>query len=719
MNDSSSWDFSFELGLQEVQEACAFRELNRRDFLAVAGGGIIVALLVGSAEAQPPRGRGGRGGGNLPKEIGAWLHIAEDGTVTVYTGKVEIGQNIRTSLAQVVAEELRSPVDRVRLVMADTASVPFDMGTFGSRTTPTMATQLRRVAAATRDVLLDMAAEKSSIERGKLTIANGTVTGPEGKPSYHFGQLTKGKKLVKVIAEETTTTPADKWTVEGTSVPKVDGRSFVTGAHQYASDIRRPEMLHGKVLRPPAFKATLVSVETRAAEAMPGVRVIRDGDFVGVVAPNEHVATEALAAIKAEWKTVPQLAGKDLFKHLKEKARAGGGGFGRGGGGNRGSVKDGLKEAAHKLETTYTIAYIAHVPLEPRASVAEWSDGKLTVWTGTQRPFGVRGELADAFKLAQDRVRVIVPDMGSGYGGKHSGECAIETARLAKGAGKPVKLVWTRQEEFTWAYFRPGGVIDMKGGTSKDGRLTAWEHHNYNSGPSSMATPYAVANHRAEFHGSDTPLRQGAYRALAATANTFARESHMDDLARMAGIDPLEFRLKNLKDERLRAVLQAAAKRFGWGRKKPAASHGFGIAGGTEKGSWVATCAEVKVDRSTGEIQVIRLVTAFDCGAILNPNHLANQVEGAVVMGLGGALFEHIRFDNGKILNPRLSAYRVPHFTDLPQLETVLIDRKNEPSAGAGETPIVAVAPAIGNAICAATGVRLRSMPMAPEGFKE
>jgi isoquinoline 1-oxidoreductase len=289
---------------------------------------------------------------------------------------------------------------------------------------------------------------------------------------------------------------------------------------------------------------------------------------------------------------------------------------------------------------------------------------------------------------------------------------------LAKGAGKPVKLVWTRQEEFTWAYFRPAGVIEVNGGVSKEGKLTAWEFHNYNSGASSMATPYEVPNQRTEFHQSDFPLKQGAYRGLAATANHFARESHMDDLARAAGIEPLEFRLKHLKDERLRAVLQAAAKGFGWGRKKPAAGFGFGIAGGTEKGSWVATCAEVKVDRATGEIDVIRLVTAFECGAILNPDHLTNQVEGAVVMGLGGALFEHIRFDNGKILNPRLSSYRVPRFSDMPKLETVLVNRKDLPSAGAGETPIVAVAPAIGNAIRAATGVRLRSLPMAPDGFK-
>ena len=194
-------------------------------------------------------------------------------------------------------------------------------------------------------------------------------------------------------------------------------------------------------------------------------------------------------------------------------------------------------------------------------------------------------------------MRVIVPDTGSGYGGKHTGEAAVEAARLAKAAGKPVKLVWTREEEFTWAYFRPAGVIDVKAGAKKDGTLTAWEFHNYNSGGSALATPYDVANRRTEFHSAESPLQQGSYRGLAATANHFARESHMDDLAHAVGMDPLAFRLKNLKDDRLRAVLEAAAKQFGWGKAKPADGHGFGIACGTEKGSYVATCAEVAVDR--------------------------------------------------------------------------------------------------------------------------
>jgi isoquinoline 1-oxidoreductase len=696
-------------------------EVTRRGFLRVVGGGVVVALLLGEAEAQQPRGGGGGrrpfGGAPLPREIGAWLHVGEDGTVTVYTGKVELGQNIRTSLTQVVAEELRLAPGRIHLVMADTERTPFDMGTFGSGTTPRMAPQLRRVAAAARELLLDMAAEQAKVERSSLAVADGKVSGPGGKPAFAFGELTRGQKLVKLIDDKVPTTPAEKWTVAGTSLPKVDGRALVTGAHRYASDVKRPGMLFGKVLRPPSFKAQLVSVQTRDAEAMAGVTVVHDGAFVGVAAATEQAAARALAAVRAEWKATPQPSGDDLYKHLKShpaEAR----GFGGAAGDARGSVQDALGAADKKVQATYTIAYIAHAPLEPRAAVAEWSGDRLTVWTGTQRPFGVRGELAGALGVPAERVHVIVPDTGSGYGGKHTGEAALEAARLAKAAGKPVKVVWTREEEFTWAYFRPAGVIEGAAGATKDGTLTAWEFHNYNSGGSALRTPYEAANRQVQFHPADSPLRQGSYRALAATANHFARESLMDELAHALGLDPLAFRLKNLKDGRLRAVLEAAAGRFGWGKAKPADGRGFGLAGGTEKGSYVAACAEVAADRGTGRVKMVRVVTAFECGAILNPEHLKNQVEGATVMGLGGALFEAIRFADGKILNPRFSSYRVPRFADVPQLETVLLDRKDLPSAGAGETPIVALAPAVGNAIFQATGVRLRSLPMVPAGLK-
>ncbi|HUR45794.1 MAG TPA: molybdopterin cofactor-binding domain-containing protein, partial [Candidatus Saccharimonadales bacterium] len=341
-----------------------------------------------------------------------------------------------------------------------------------------------------------------------------------------------------------------------------------------------------------------------------------------------------------------------------------------------------------------------------------------TVWTGSQRPFGVRSELAQAFGMPESKVHVIVPDTGSGYGGKHTGEAAIEAARLARAADTPVKLVWTRQEEFTWAYFRPGGLIEINSGVKKDGTLTAWEFHNYNSGGSGIRTPYDVPNQKIEFHNTKSPLRQGSYRGLAATANHFAREAHMDDLARLLKMDPLEFRLKNLKDTRMRAVLEAAAEAFGWRKERDEKGRGFGISAGTEKGSYVATCAEVVANKSQKEIKVLRAVAAFECGAVVNPDHLKNQIEGAIVMGLGGALFEQIEFADGKITNAGFSDYRVPRFSDAPRIEVVLIDRKDLTSAGAGETPIVGIAPAIRNAILQATGLRLNALPMAPDGLK-
>jgi nicotinate dehydrogenase subunit B len=717
MNDLHHSELPIELERYELFESFPFPAgLDRRAFFRLVGGGIAVGLFLSEFPVFAQRG----GGGNTPRDIGAWLHVAEDGAITVYTGKVEIGQNARTSLTQVVAEELRVPMGRIKFVMADTQLVPFDGGTSGSGTTPRMAPQLRRVAAATRELLLDLAAEQAKVDRGKLVFENGKIVEPASKQSFDFGQLTKGKKLTKVVEQNVPLTPPDQWKVIGTSAPKVDGRALVTGAHKYASDVRRPGMLFGKVLRPPSFKAKLVSVQTRDAEALPGVSVVHEGDFVGVAAPTEHEAAKAVDAIKAEWKETPQPSSDDLFKYLKEHPATGrGGGFGGGGGSQpKGSVEEGLKAADKKLEAAFNVAYIAHTPLETRAAVAEFNAGSLTVWTGTQQPFRVRGEVAAAVGVAADKVRVIVPDVGSGYGGKHTGEAAVEAARLAKAAGKPVKVTWTREEEFTWAYFRPAGLIEVKAGARKDGTLTAWEFHNYNSGGSAIRTPYEVDNQRVAFHGADSPLRQGSYRALASTANVFARETVMDELARALGIDPLAFRLKNLKDARLRAVLEAAANQFGWGRTKPTDGHGFGIAGGTEKGSYVATCAEVAVDKPSGRVKVVRAVTAFECGAVVNPEHLKNQVEGSVVMGLGGALFEAIKFAEGRILNSRFADYRVPRFTDAPRQEVVLLDRKDLPSAGAGETPIVAIAPAVGNAIFDAVAVRLRSLPMVPNGLK-
>jgi CO/xanthine dehydrogenase Mo-binding subunit len=700
---------AFEVLQHEVGGRLHGFDVDRRDFLRVLGGGILVLSFHPTAAQESGRVRGGH---EPPKDVGAWLHIGQDGVVTVFTGKVEMGQNIRTSLAQHVAEELRVSLGSIRIVMGDTDLTPWDAGTFGSRTTPTMAPQLRAAAVAAREMLVDLAAERWKAGRAALVADAGKVTNPATKEALSYGELAKGQKITRAVAAETGLTPAKDWKVAGTAVPKVDGRDFVTGKHQYTSDLTRPGMLHGKVLRPAGFKATLVSVDLEPAKKLPGVTAVRDGDFVGVAAPDADTAERGIAAIVAEWKTLPQPSDEELWDELKKLPESGE----RPEPQTTGSFATALATADIKLESRYTVAFIAHAPLETRAALAEWNGDTLTVSTGTQRPFAVRDELAEAFHLPAGKVRVLVPDTGSAYGGKHTADAALEAARLAKAAGKPVKVVWTREEEFTWAYFRPAGVIEVKSGAGRDGKLAAWEFHNYNSGPAAIGTPYDVPNTTIQFHPARSPLRQGSYRALAATANHFARETHMDEVAHALGMDPLAFRLKNIADPRLSAVFEAAAAKFGWGKQKAGAGRGFGLGGGKDKGGYVAMCAEIAVDEAR-RVRIVRATIAFECGAVVNPNGLRNQIEGAVVQGIGGALFEAVRFSGGRISNPRFSDYRVPRFTDVPALDVVVLDRKDLPSAGAGETPIVGLAPAVGNAIFAATGTRLRALPLAPQGI--
>lgn len=696
-----------EASQQEIDLPLRAFHLDRRSFLKTLGGGLLVCLAPVREFAQES-GRRGQDH-DLPTELGAWIHIGADGQVNVFTGKVEVGQNIRTSLAQLVAEELRTSFDSISMVMGDTDLTPWDMGTFGSRTTPTMGPQLRNMASAAREVLVKTAAARWKADATTLIAADGKVTNPHTRESLGYGELTRGEQLVENVSGDPPLTPAIDWKVAGTPMRKVNGRDFVTGKHRFPSDIVRPGMLFGKVLRPQGYHAALDTVDTAAAEKVPTAQVVRDGDFIGVVAGDLHSAEQALGAIHANWTVPPQISNGELFATLKK---------GSSGEPSRpehasGSVPQAYAAADVRIEQHYTVQYIAHTPLEPRAAVAEWKGDKLTVWTGTQRPFGVRDELCEAFHLPARQVRVIQPDMGSAYGGKHTGEAAVEAARLAKAAGKPVKVIWTREEEFTWAYFRPAGLIEVRSGTRRDGTLTSWEFHNYNSGPAAIQTLYNVPNQLVQFHPADGPLRQGSYRSLAATANHFAREVHMNEIAFALGLDSLQFRLQNLTDPRLRAVFQAAADKFRWGRSRPEEGHGFGVAGGFDKGDYVAACVEVEVTDEK-KIKLVRVVEAWECGAIVNPDGLRNQVMGACVQAIGGALFEAIQFKDGRILNPHLAEYRVPRFSDIPEIDVILVDRKDLPSSGAGETGLVALAPAISNAVFAATGVRLRSMPMAP-----
>ena len=632
------------------------------------------------------------------------------------TGKVEEGQGARAQLTQAAAEELQVSPDRVHLVMADTALVPDDGITAGSRTTPYTVPAVRRGAATARELLKQLAAEEWQVEASTLDVRDGAITDRTAMRTMRYADLAKARDVADTfkqsVSSDVTVMSVEQWDVLGTSVPRPNWRDLATGTHRYPSDVVRPNMLYGRVLRAPSYGATLNSIDLSPAEAMEDVVVLRDDQFVGCAAPTSLRAAQAVEAVAktASWKSVPHPSSRELSSHLKKHARTGGRSRPR----IRGSVEKGLAEADKVLRATYEAAYIQHTPMEPRAAVAEWKDGNLTVWAGVDWPQRAQRDLARAFDMPGERIRVIVPDMGGGFGGKHTAEAAEEAARLAKAAERPVSVRWTRAEEFMWAYFRPAGVIECEAGLDNGGRITAWDFATINPGGAAMDTPYAIANTKIASISTDAPLQQGPYRCLGATVNNFARESFMDELAAAAGADPLAFRLAHLENPRIRAVLEVAVKNFDWAarRRRVTPELGVGLACGTEKNSVVAACVEVAMDRQNGQIRVNEVCEAFECGPIQNPANLTSQVQGCIVMGLGGALKEAIEFENGKILNASFASYRPPRFRDVPKIDVHLVDNRAIPSAGGGETPIIAIAPAIGNAVFAATGVRLRSMPM-------
>jgi isoquinoline 1-oxidoreductase len=635
------------------------------EWFELLGDGLVVVL--------PPRAPAP---GTWTTGGGAWLHVAPAGTVTAFTGKVDVGQDNRTALRLLVAEELRIPLEAVCLVMGDTDLCPYDMGTFGSQSMPSAGSALRKVAAHARSL---------------VPVAAGT-------------------RLVTIVDHEVPLTPTAEWRTAGRPHIPPGTLDAVTGSRKFLADLTLPGLGHGAVLRPPAFGATLRHLETTAMDGRAGVVMVRTPEVVGVVATDPVTARLALAELRPEWDMPEGPSDHNLETFLRshpaEELGGWGGPFHR----EEGDSVAALKTAAVRLEATYTTAYIAPAALEPRAAIAAWDgDGRLTVWIGTQTPFPVRAQLAGVLGLAEHQVRVIVPPTGGGFGGKHGAGVAIEAATFARETGRPVKVAWTRHDEFTEGTLRPAAVIDVAAGATAAGELCAWTFTNFNSGPAAITSPYRCANQRIDYVPSISPLRQGSYRALAATANTFARESHIDELAHDLGADPVEFRLRNMIDERLAAVLRAAAERFGW--TSPDVGSGRGIACGVEKDGRVATAAQVRVD-SAGQVQVLRLVTAYECGAVVNPDTVIHQIEGATVMALGGALFETIQFTDGVITNGSFSSYRVPRISDVPPIEVVLVNRSDLPSAGAGETPMIAVAPALANAIFDGTGRRLRSLPL-------
>jgi isoquinoline 1-oxidoreductase len=668
------------------------------------------------AVTGPPQWGGEMGLRQPPGPDATLLVMDQQGHVTAFSGKVEYGQGIRSGFSLAIADELDLPLASVQLVLGDTDLVPYDSGTTGSASTREVGIQLRRAAATARRALIALAAERWAVEAASLSTSEGQVfrTADPGK-RVSYADLLQGQNLQLTIPEDTPTKDPKDFLLMGQDAPRTDARARVTGQAKYSQDIVVDGMLHGKVLRPPSYGARLQHVDASGAERVPGlVMVVQEDDFVAVLCEREDTAGRALDAIRVRWQEGPELpSDSDLRGLLKEKARQ------LVALREEGSPVAGFDQADHVLESQYFVPYVANAPMEPCAAVASWDDGNLTVWCGDRSPFAVRDELAQAFEMSKDRVRVMAPEVGGSFGTKGSYGVAYEAARLSRTVRRPVRVSLSRSEEFIWGTVRPAAFFEIRSGFQADGKIVAWEYTAYhtgdrpNRGQRGADTPYNTPNVRIAVADSESPLRAGSYRSLGCAANHFARESHIDEIAATLKMDPVELRLKNLSHQRLRRVLQQAVDRFGWESPGPEAPMGRGVALGYDAGSYVAECVELSVERRAARLQ--RVVASIDCGMVVNPEGVRNQIEGSIIMGMGTALREVVEFDGGRLLNPVFSRYRVPRIADAPQIEVVLAGDPTTQSTGAGEPGIVTIAAAIANAVYDATGSRIRSLPIIPQ----
>ncbi len=696
-------------------------EVSRRKFLKIFGGGIVVTVSANdllALQEAPARRRFGR---QLPNDFNAFLRIGEDGRVSCFTGKIEMGQGVVTSLAQMLADELEVSLETVDMVMGDTDLCPWDMGTFGSMTTRFFGPPLRAAAAEAREVLLELAAERLAVPRKQLTVSDGVVAvSGDSSRSVSYADLAKGKTIARRLDRKAVLESVKDFSTVGRPVNRLDAVSKVTGRAEFSGDIRRDGMVYARLLRPPAHGATLVDVDASGVEAVKGASVVRDGDIIAVLHATPDGAERAISRIKAEWKTPELNLNEDsIFDHLVKVAPAGEV-LDRGG-----DLAAGTAAATATVSATYLDGYVAHAPIETHTAVAEFVDGRCTIWASTQTPFPLRSQAAEALGLPEEKVRIIPPLVGGGFGGKTYNQQAIEAARLAKKTGLPVQVAWSRAEEFFFDTFRPAAVVKIDAGVGEGGRIAYWDYTTYFAGARGADHFYDIPNHRTVAApggwrgGPGThPFATGAWRAPGNNTNTFARESHVDILAAQAGMDPVDFRLGNLADKKMRQVLETTASTFGW-KKAPAPSgRGQGVALGIDAGTYVGLAAEVAVDASTGKIRVKRLVCAQNMGLAINPEGATIQMEGCLTMGLGYALAEEVRFSGGKVLDTNFDSYEIPRFSWLPEIETVIIDARNDPPQGGGEPAIVVVGAAVANAVFDAVGAHVYRMPMTAKRVK-
>ena len=698
--------------------------MNRREFLkrlGLLGGGIIVYFTGFDRLARARTQRAGFLGGRIPTDFNAFLRIGTDNRVVLYTGKIEMGQGVMTSLPQLLAEELQVNYNSVEIVMGDTDLCPWDAGTFGSLSIRHFGIFLREAASEARGVLLELAADHLNAPIGRLVARDGYVymsSKPERRVSY--GELTKGQIIEKHLASVPPLKPSSEHETMGKPFPRRDAVEKVTGAAKFSGDIRREGMLYASILRPPAHGAKLIEVDTSPAKNIDGLQIIKEGDFVAVLHERPEVAQQGLAQINAKFdRPATGVDDKTIFDHLLKSAPdpeiASEGG----------NLKTGDKLAATVIEQTYLNSYVAHAPMEPHTAAAEFDGKKLTVWASTQTPFRVKELIAEQLSLPPDQVRIITPYVGGGFGGKSASRQAVEAARLAKRTGKPVQVAWNRAEEFFYDTFRPAAIVKIKSGLDNTGRISFWDYKVYYAGQRGSKQFYEIPHHQEMVYGrwrgrarKIHPFGIGPWRAPANNTNTYARDLHLNLMAAKAGVDPLQFRLKHLKDQRMINVLQAAAKKFGWQPLKTPSGRGHGIACGIDAGTYVAFMAEVEVDKASGSVDVKRVVCAQDMGVVVNPDGATTQMEGCITMGLGYALTEEIHFADGEIFDLNFDTYAIPKFSWLPKIETVILQNPDLAPQGGGEPAIIGMGGVIATAIHDAIGAAVFQLPMTPARVK-
>jgi len=731
---------------------------GRRRFLQQGTALTVAFALAPAAGAQPAPAAALPGSLNGNRRLDAWLRIDAGGRVTVYTGKVELGQGILTALAQIAADELDVDLARIVMVSGDTSRTPDEGVTSGSLSIEQGGTAVRYAAAEARSLLLDAAAAKLGVAAADLSVDDGTITGPGGARTSYWS-VTSNATLAREATAKAPPKAAAQHRWIGKSVARRDLPAKVTGGVAYVQDMRLPDMLFGRVVRPPSYRAKLQTADLETVRAMPGVvAVVRDGSFLGLAALREEQAIAAAQALRAsaKWQETADLppTGAALFDHMKRSP-------------TRDSVvgekldAEAAARGTRTLKASFTRPYMAHASIGPSCAVAQWTDGKLAVWSHTQGVFPLRGDLAKALGIPAADIIVMHREGAGCYGQNGADDVALDAALVARAAkGRPVKLQWMREDEFAWEPYGSAMAIDLSAALDAAGNVVDWQHELWSHTHSMRPGDPDGCNLLAAWHlekpqapgpgrnipqpsgGSDRnavplyafpqrrtinhllpvmPLRVSALRTLGAYANVFAVESFVDELAAAAGADPVAYRLRQLADPRAKAVIEAVAARAAWkaGEKSDGRrGRGLGFARYKNLAVYCAVIAEVEVDAATGIVRVTKVFAAADAGMIVNPSGVELQIEGGALQSASWTLREAVAYDDTRIVTQSWRDYPILRMPDIPPVDVVLIDRPEEKPLGVGEGAQGPTAAAIANAFAHATGRRIRDLPLTPERVK-